>query len=82
MSALASQCAQHCYDERFFADSGEMCYGIVIQGLVLVLAQERQDNRLQHLIRIGLADQIPSITGRSVALIVLHILRDMANVSA
>ena len=35
-------------------------YGIVILGLVLalVLAQERQDNRPQHLIYVGLADQV------------------------
>ena len=58
MSALVSQCAQHCSGERHFADSGEMCYGIVILGLVLVLAQERQGNRPQHLIHLGLADQI------------------------
>ena len=60
MSALASQCAQHCSDERNFADSGEMCYGIVILGLVLalVLTQERQGNMPQHLIHVGLADQV------------------------
>ena len=42
------------------ADSGEICYGIVILGLVLelVLAQERLDNRPQNLIHVGLADQI------------------------
>ena len=56
MSALASQCAQHCSDERNFADSGEMCYGIVILGLVLT--QVRQGNRSQHLIHVGLADQV------------------------
>ena len=46
--------------ERNFADSGEMCYGIVILGLVLafVLAQERQNNPSQHLIHVGLADQV------------------------
>ena len=38
---VASQCAQQCSDERNFADSGEMCFGIVILGLALVLAQER-----------------------------------------
>ena len=60
MSALASQCAQHCSDERNFADSGKMCYGIVILGLVLalVLAQERQESRPQHFIHVGLADQV------------------------
>ena len=47
MSLLA-----HCSDDRHFADSGEMCNGIVILCLVLALAfvQERQDNRHQHLI--------------------------------
>ena len=35
MDALASQCAQHCSDERNFDDSGAMCSGIVILGLVL-----------------------------------------------
>ena len=60
MSALDSQCAQHCSGERNFADSGEMCYGIVILGMVLalVLAQKRQDNRPQHLIHVGLTDQV------------------------
>ena len=60
MSALASQCAQHCFDERNFADSGEICYAIVILGLVLaqILAQERQDNRPQHLIYVRLDDQV------------------------
>ena len=52
--ALASQCIQHCSDERNFTDSGEMCSGVVIQGLVhaLVLAQDRQDNRPLHLIHV------------------------------
>ena len=47
MSALANQCAQLCCDERKFADSGEMCSGIVTLGLVhaMVLAQEGKDNR-------------------------------------
>ena len=50
--SLASKCEQHCYDEIKFADSGEMSSGVVILGLVLalVLAQEMQDNRHQHLI--------------------------------
>ena len=36
-----------CSDERNFADSGKMCSGVVILGLVLalVLAQVMQDNR-------------------------------------
>ena len=42
--ALASQCAQHCSDERNFTDSSEMCSGVVIL-LALVVAHERQDNR-------------------------------------
>ena len=60
MSALASQCAQHCIDERHFADSGEMCSGVVFIGrvLTLVLAQEMQDNRHQHLIHVRLVDQV------------------------
>ena len=60
MSALASHCAQHCSDERNFADSSEMCSGVAILGLVLalVLAQERQDNRHQHLIHVRLVDQV------------------------
>ena len=60
MSALASQCAPYCSDVRNFAVSADMCYGIVILGLVLalVLAQERQDNRPQHLIHVGLVDQV------------------------
>ena len=43
-----------------FADSGKMCSKIVILGLVLalVLAQERQDNRPQHLIHVRLANQV------------------------
>ena len=59
-----------CSDERNFADSGEMCYGIVILGLVLapVLTQERQGNRLQHLIHVRLADQVFLKTTRYVAL--------------
>ena len=60
MSALASQCAQHCSDERNFADSYKMCSGIAILGLVLALvqAQVRQDNRPQHLIRVPLTVQV------------------------
>ena len=55
---LASQCAQHCSDERNFADSSEACSGNVIVGLVLslVFTQERQDNRPQHLIYVRLTD--------------------------
>ena len=43
-----------------FADSGKICSGIVIIGLILalVLAQDRQDNRPQHLINVRLADQV------------------------
>ena len=43
-----------------FVDSGKMCYGVVILGLVisLVLAQERQDNRPQHFIHVRLTDQV------------------------
>ena len=43
-----------------FADSSEMCSRIVILGLVLslVFAQERQDNRPQHLIHVQLTDQV------------------------
>ena len=60
MRVLASQCAQHCSDERNFADSGEMCSGVVILGLVLalVLAQEMQNNRPQHLIHLRFAHQV------------------------
>ena len=60
MSALASQRAQHCSDERNFADSGETCSGVVILGLVLalVLAQETQDNRPHNLIHVPLADEV------------------------
>ena len=58
MNTLASQCAQHCIDARHFADSGEICSSVVFLGriLTLVLAQEMQDNRPQHLIRILLVD--------------------------
>ena len=57
---MASQCAQHCSDEINFADSGEMCSGVVTLGqvLALVLAQEAQDNRPQNLIHVRLADQV------------------------
>ena len=43
-----------------FADSGNVCFGVVILSLVLalVLAQERQDNRSQHLINVQFADQV------------------------
>ena len=43
MRTLASQCAQHCYDERNFAVSSEVRSGFVNLGLVLSLAfaQER-----------------------------------------
>ena len=61
MSALASKSAQHCFDdERNFADSAEMCFGVVILGLVLalVLAQEMQDYRPQHLIHVRITDQV------------------------
>ena len=60
MSALASQRAQHCSDERNFADSGETCSGVVNLGLdlALVLAQETQDNRPHNLIHVRLADQV------------------------
>ena len=59
MSPLVSQCAQHCSEERNFDDSGEMCSGIVIIGLILalVLAQETEE-RPQHLIHVRLADQV------------------------
>ena len=66
MSALASQCAQNCSDEINFADSGEMCSDIAILGLVLalVLAQLRQDNMPEHLIRSSFpllpTDMLPS----------------------
>ena len=48
--------AQHC----LFADSSEVCYSIVILGLVLSLAfaQKRQGNRPQHLIHVQLTDQM------------------------
>ena len=60
MSPLASQCAQHCSDERNFADSGDMCSGVVDLGLVLamVLAQEMQDSRPQHFTHVRLAHQV------------------------
>ena len=43
-----------------FADSNEVCSGLVILGLVvsLVLAQNRQDNRPQRLIHVQLTDQV------------------------
>ena len=37
MSALVIKCPKHCFDEIIFADSGEMCSGVVILGLVLAL---------------------------------------------
>ena len=51
-----------------FADSGNVCFGVVILSLVLalVLAQEKQDNRPQHLINVQFADQVPSVITRSV----------------
>ena len=60
MRVLTSQCAQHSSDESNFADFGEMCSGVVILGLVLalVLAQEMQDNRPQHLIHVRLVHQV------------------------
>ena len=59
MSARSSQCTHHSSDVRNFDDSGEMCSGIVILGLILalVLAQETQANRPQHLIHVPLTDQ-------------------------
>ena len=59
-SPLASQCEQHCSDERNFADSGEMSSGVVILDLVLalVLAQEMQNKMPQHLIHVRLTDQV------------------------
>ena len=56
MSALTSQCAEHSSDEKNFVVSGKMCSGIVI--LDLELAQERQDNRHQHLIHVRLTDKV------------------------
>ena len=43
-----------------FADSSEVCFGIVILGLALslVFAQKRQGNRPQHLIHVQLTDQM------------------------
>ena len=60
MSPLVSPCAQHCSDERNFADSGKMCSGVVILGLILalVLVQESQHNRPQHIIDVRLANQV------------------------
>ena len=60
MSPLGTQCAMHFSDERHFADSGEMCSGVVIIGLVLalVLAQEMQDNMPQHFIHVRLSHQV------------------------
>ena len=48
------------YTQHFFADSSEVCSGIVILGLVLsqVFAQKRQGNRPQHLIHVQLTDQM------------------------
>ena len=55
MSKLTSQCAQYC-----FADSSEVCSGIIFLGLVLslVFTQERKVNRSQHLIYVQLTDQV------------------------
>ena len=60
MDALAGQCAQHCSGERNFDDSGAMCSGIVILGLVLalVLAKERQYSMCQHLVHVPLTDHV------------------------
>ena len=55
---ILTRCAQHCSDERNFADSGEMSSGVVILGLVLVLILEMQDIRPQHLIQVRLAHQV------------------------
>ena len=57
ISSLASQSRQHCSDVGIFANSGEMCSGIVLV-LALVLAQEKQPNRPQHLICVRLTDQV------------------------
>ena len=64
-----------------FADSSELCTGIVIIGLglslVLSLSQKRQDNRPQHLIYVQLRDQISVYTVlRSKH---LYLLRDLAD---
>ena len=52
--------SMHTALKYIFADSGKMRSGVVILGLVLalVLAQEMQDNRPQHLIYVRLADQV------------------------
>ena len=57
VTCLKSMCTTLKYN---FADSGKMCSGVVILGLVLalVLAQERQDNRPEHLIHVRFADQV------------------------
>ena len=57
ISSLASQNNQHCSDVGIFANSGEMCSCIVL-ARALNLAQERQHNRPQHLIRVRLTDQV------------------------
>ena len=49
-------------DILLIADSGEICSGVVLhcvgRVLTLVLAQEMQDNRPQHLIYVQLVDQV------------------------
>ena len=69
MSAQANQCAQHCSDERNFADSGEICSFIVILGLVQ--AQERQDNWTKRIFPVRLTDQVSSNNQKSVVLCLL-----------
>ena len=56
MSALASQCKQHCSVESIFAGSGYTFSVIVKLGPVLV--KERRDKRHQHLIHVRLTDQV------------------------
>ena len=70
MSALASQCTQHCSGERNIADSDEICSGVVILGLVLALAQaqERRTTGLNSSSMYSWLIKLPSITTRSVAL--------------
>ena len=67
-----------------FADSGKMCSGVVILGLVLalVLTQENQNNRPQHLIHVRLADQVSLYKTPDLSPRFKHLPRDMANASA
>ena len=59
MSALASQCAQNCSDEKNFADSGEMCSGNVPRpGTCTGSGTGKAGQRPQHIIHVGLADQV------------------------